>query len=80
MPSGLQGLSEALPMTYAVWGLWELMLKGAGLGAVGFELGILVAFAVGFSTATAIAMRRVAWAGPTPPNTDACVPQASGTV
>ncbi len=58
MPGYLQGLGKVLPLTYAIRGLQHVMLDGAGLGAVGFELGILVAFAVGISLLSAITLRR----------------------
>jgi ABC-2 type transport system permease protein len=58
MSDPLQWIAKFLPLTYAVDGLREIMLKGKGLLDVGFDLGILVAFAVGISIITALSLRR----------------------
>ena len=58
MSSALQWVAKFLPLTYAVDGLREIMLHGKSLIEVGFDLGILVAFAVGVSIITAFTLRR----------------------
>jgi ABC-2 type transport system permease protein len=58
MPDYLQWLSKMLPLTYAVDGLREIMLSGANLIDVGFELGMLVGFMVSVSILAALTLRR----------------------
>ena len=58
MPDYLQWLSTILPLTYAVDGLRDIMLAGKSLIDVGFELGVLVGFAVVISILAAITLRR----------------------
>ena len=47
-----------LPLTNAVDGLREIMLSGANLIDVGFELGMLVGFMVSVSILAALTLRR----------------------
>lgn len=58
MSNYLQWIAKFLPLTYAVDGLRQIMLNGKGLLDVGFDLGILAAFAVGISIITAMSLRR----------------------
>ncbi|MBI4282933.1 MAG: ABC transporter permease [Chloroflexi bacterium] len=58
MPNYLQWLSKILPLTYAVRGLRDIMLAGKSLLDVGFELSVLVGFAVIISILAAITLRR----------------------
>lgn len=58
MPDYLQWLSKILPLTYAVRGLRDIMLAGKSLLDVGFELSVLVGFAVIISIMAAITLRR----------------------
>ncbi len=58
MPNYLQWLSAALPLTYAVDGLRDIMLAGKSLLDVSFELVVLVGFAAITSILAAITMRR----------------------
>lgn len=58
MPGYLQWLSIILPLTYAVDGLRNIMLSGKNLMDVGFELGVLVGFAVFISIIAAVTLRR----------------------
>ena len=58
MPNYLQWLSAILPLTYAVDGLRDIMLAGKSLLDVGFELAVLVGFAVIISIVAAITLRR----------------------
>lgn len=58
MPDYLQWLSKILPLTYAVRGLRDIMLAGKSLLDVGFELSILVGFAVIISILAALTLRR----------------------
>ena len=58
MSNYLQWIAKFLPLTYAVDGLRQIMLNGKGLLDVGFDLGILAAFAVGISIVTALSLRR----------------------
>jgi ABC-2 type transport system permease protein len=58
MPGYLQWLSVILPLTYAVDGLRNIMLSGKNLMDVGFELGVLVGFAIFISIIAAVTLRR----------------------
>lgn len=58
MPGYLQWLSIILPLTYAVDGLRNIMLSGKNLMDVGFELGVLVGFAIFISIIAAVTLRR----------------------
>ena len=58
MPNYLQWLSAILPLTYAVDGLRDIMLAGKSLLDVGFELAVLVGFAIIISIVAAITLRR----------------------
>ena len=58
MPNYLQWLSTILPLTYAVDGLRSIMLKGENLIDVGFELAVLVGFAIVISIVAAFTLRR----------------------
>jgi len=58
MPDYLQWLSVILPLTYAVDGLRDIMLAGKSLIDVGFELSVLVGFAIGISILAAFTLRR----------------------
>ncbi len=58
MPGYLQAISKVLPLTYAIRGLQHVMLDGSGLLGIGFELGILGAFAAGTSLLSALVLRR----------------------
>jgi ABC-2 type transport system permease protein len=58
MNTFLQGVSNFLPMTYAVEGLRGIMLKGESLGQVGTDLLFLVGFAAFTSTLAALSLRR----------------------
>ena len=58
MPDYLQWLSTILPLTYAVDGLRSIMLSGENLIDVGFELAVLVGFAIVISIVAAFTLRR----------------------
>ena len=58
MPDYLQWLSVILPLTYAVDGLRDIMLAGKSLLDVGFELSVLIGFAVIISVVAATTLRR----------------------
>ena len=58
MPDYLQWLSAALPLTYAVEGLRDIMLQGKSLIDVGVDLAVLVGFAVLTSILAAVTLRR----------------------
>ena len=58
MPDYLQWLSKILPLTYAVKGLRDIMLAGKNLLEVGFDLAVLIGFAIIISAITAITLRR----------------------
>jgi ABC-2 type transport system permease protein len=57
MPDYLQWLAKILPLTYAVEGLRDIMLAGKNLLDVGFELSVLIGFAVVISVVTAVTLR-----------------------
>ena len=58
MPDYLQWLSVILPSRYVVDGLQDIMLAGKSLIDVGFELSVLIGFAVIISILAAITPRR----------------------
>jgi len=58
MPNYLQWLSAILPLRYAVDGLRDIMLAGKNLLDVGFELSVLIGFAVIVSILAALTLRR----------------------
>ena len=58
MPGYLQWLAKILPLTYAVDGLRGIMLSGQSLIDVGFEMAVLVGFAVLFSLLASLTLRR----------------------
>jgi ABC-2 type transport system permease protein len=60
MPDYLQWIAKFLPLTYGVEGLRDIMLNGKNLLEVGFDLGILVGFAVVMSAAASLTLRRSA--------------------
>ena len=57
IPDSLQFVSHLLPITYAIEAARKLVLQGAGLGDIGFELFILVIFAVVASTVAFMCVR-----------------------
>jgi ABC-2 type transport system permease protein len=60
MPDYLQWVARFLPLTYAVAGLRDIMLSGQTLLQTGYNLGILVAFAVVMSIAASLTLKRAA--------------------
>jgi ABC-2 type transport system permease protein len=58
MPNYLQWLSKVMPLTYAVDGLRDIMLSGKNLLDVGFDLAVLVGFAILTSILAALTLRR----------------------
>lgn len=58
MPDYLQWFAHALPLTYAVDGLREIMLAGKNLLDVWVDLAVLVAFAMLTSVLAAVTLRR----------------------
>lgn len=58
LPGLFQAASSVLPLTYAVEGLREIMLRGGGLGDVVRELAVLLAFAVGLLVLASATVRR----------------------
>jgi ABC-2 type transport system permease protein len=60
LPSLLQPISRLLPLTYAVDGLREVMIKGADLGsaALRLDLGVLAGLAIAFAALAALTIRR----------------------
>ena len=58
MPAVLEVLAYLLPLTYAVDGLQDIMLRGDSLGSIGLELGVLALYVVALLTAAAVAVRR----------------------
>ena len=58
MPAALEVLAYLLPLTYAVDGLQDIMLRGDSLGSLGLELGVLALYVVALLTAAAVAVRR----------------------
>ena len=58
MPGYLEAIARVLPLTYAVEGLQDVMLRGQGLGDVARELGVLVGYAVALLALAAATVRR----------------------
>ena len=58
MPAVLEVLAYLLPLTYAVDGLQDIMLRGDSLGSLGLELGVLALYVVALLTAATVAVRR----------------------
>jgi ABC-2 type transport system permease protein len=60
LPSLLQPVAHVLPLTYAVDGLREVMIKGADLGsaALRLDLGVLAGLAIAFAALAALTIRR----------------------
>lgn len=58
MPTPLEILSQALPLTYAVDGIQKIMLKGDELGDVAADIAALVGFAVILIALATITLRR----------------------
>ena len=58
MSTALQWIAKFLPLKYAINGMTDIMLKGQGLLDVGYEIGILAAFAVVISILAALTLRR----------------------
>ena len=58
MPAVLEVIAYLLPLTYAVDGLQDIMLRGDTLGSLGLELGVLALYVVALLTAAAVAVRR----------------------
>ncbi len=59
MPAVLEYIAYALPLTYAVDGLKDVMLGGDSLGSLGLELGVLGIYAVALLVAAALTLRRI---------------------
>jgi ABC-2 type transport system permease protein len=57
MPGYLRGLSDCLPLSYAVRGMREIMLEGNYLVDIPLELGVLFAFAAAASIGAAVTLR-----------------------
>jgi ABC-2 type transport system permease protein len=60
LPSLLQPIARLLPLTYAVDGLREVMIKGADLGsaALRLDVGVLAGLAIAFAALAALTIRR----------------------
>ena len=58
LPVVLEWISKFLPLTYGVEGIKALMLQGQSLLDIGKDIGILVAFAVGFLGLASLTLRR----------------------
>jgi ABC-2 type transport system permease protein len=58
MPIYMEGIARALPLTYAVEGMKDIMLKGQGLEGVVKELSVLLGFAVALLTLAATTIKR----------------------
>jgi ABC-2 type transport system permease protein len=58
LPGYFQAASDVLPLTYAVDGLKEIMLRGQTLTDIGGELAVLGGFAVVLLVLAAVTVRR----------------------
>ena len=59
-PAVLRGVSSVLPLTYAVYGLRDVMIRGVGLpdGALGLDIAVVAAYALVLVGAAAMTLRR----------------------
>lgn len=57
-PSWLQPISNALPLTYAVDALRDVMLRGSGLGQIALQVGVLAGFVIVVLAAASATLRR----------------------
>jgi ABC-2 type transport system permease protein len=57
-PSWLQPISNALPLTYAVDALRDVMLRGSGLAEIGLQVAVLAGFVVVVLAAASATLRR----------------------
>ena len=57
-PEWLQAISACLPLTYGVDALRAIMLRGAGLAQVGFDLAIVWGFVVAFFVLASVGFRK----------------------
>ena len=58
MPGYLQGIAQVLPLTYAVEGMRDIMLRGQGLTDVIGELSVLLGYAAVLLVLAAVTVRR----------------------
>ena len=58
MPAVMEGISNVLPLTYAVKGIRGIMLQGHGRAVVWPELAVLAAFGVSLLAAAVVTLRR----------------------
>ena len=58
VPGRLQTLDQRLPVTYGVDALRAVMLRGAGLAGVGFDLAMMWGFIVLFFVLAALGFRK----------------------
>jgi ABC-2 type transport system permease protein len=58
MPGYLEAVSRVLPLTYAIQGLRDIMVRGQGLEGIAMELGILAGFAILMMVLAAATVRR----------------------
>ncbi len=58
MPTVLQWIAKFLPLKYGVDGMRQIMIQGHSLLDVGFDIGILAAFAIGMAILAALSLRR----------------------
>jgi ABC-2 type transport system permease protein len=57
-PDGLRTFAHITPHAWAVDAFTEVVQRGGGLGQIGTELGVLVAYGLGLLTAATIMLRR----------------------
>jgi len=58
MPTFMQWIARAIPLTYAIEALSGVMLRGETLADVAWQLGVLIAFGVGLLTLGSLLVRR----------------------
>ena len=57
-PGWLQAISACLPLTYGVDALRAIMLRGAGLLQIGFDLAVIWAFVAAFFALAQVGFRK----------------------
>ena len=58
MPTWLQAVARAMPLTYAIEALTEIMIRGKGLASTGVQLAVLFGFAAVVAVLASMTVRR----------------------
>ncbi len=58
LPTWLQWVAYAMPLTYANRAMTDVMIRGFGLADIAVDLGVLLLFAIGALVVSALTLRR----------------------